>query len=158
MTRLRDRIREVTAAYRDLVVVDHTSLAEGNHRAGDGSGYAAYGWSTRLTPRAHGQPLDFCYDGLDLDLVAEVGHVGWFEWRDPADEDGVLTEAVGLCAGVLAGDIWERRTLRTSGCEVRLPDGRLLRATNLGWEPWLRPAWGTRRVLARRRLAGYRRP
>jgi hypothetical protein len=157
MTRLRDRIREVTGAYRDLVVVEHRSRAEGDHRAGDGPGYAAYGWGTRLTPRAHGQSLDFWYDGLDVDLVAAVGDVGWFEWRDLTDEDAVLTEAVGLCAGVLAGNVWEWRALRTRGCEVRLPDGRLIRATRHGWEPWLRPAWGTRRVLSRRRLVGYRR-
>jgi hypothetical protein len=111
MTRLRDRIREVTGAYRDLVVVEHGFRAEGNYRAGDGPGYAAYGWGTRLTPRAHGQSLDFWYDGLDVDLVAAVGDVGWFEWRDLTDEDAVLTEAVGLCAGVLAGDAWEWRAL-----------------------------------------------
>lgn len=156
MTRLRDRIREVAAAYRDLVLVEDSLWAEGNYRAGDGLGYASYGWGTRLKPRAHGQSIRFWYDGLDVDLVAKVGDVGWFEWRDLTDEDAVLAEAVGLCAGVLAGDIWKWRTLRTTGCEVRLPDDRLMRATRHGWEPWLRPAWGTRRVLSRRRLDGYR--
>ncbi len=158
MTELRGRIRLVAEDYEHLVAVEDSSKAEGNYRAGDGPGYAAYGWGTSLRPTVQGQQLDLWYDGLDVDLVAQVGDVGWFEWRDLTDEDGVLDEAVGLCSGVLAGDVWEWRTLRTSGCEVRLPDGRLLRATRHGWEPWVLPGWGTRRVLSRRRLAGYRRP
>jgi hypothetical protein len=158
MTRLRGRIREVTAPYQDLVVVEDRFLGEGNYRAEDGPGSATYGWGTRLTPKAHGEPIDVWYDGLDVDLVAEVGDAGWFEWRDLTDEDQVLAEAVGLCQGVLAGDVWIWRTRRTRGYEVRLPDGRLLRATSVGWTPQLWPAWGTRRVLSRRQLSGYRRP
>lgn len=158
MNRLRDRIRAAAEEYRHLVVVEDSFKAEGNYGAGNGPGYAAYGWGTSLRPTAQGQPLDFWFDGLDVDLVAQVGDVGWFEWRDLADEDRVLAEAAGLCSGVLAGDVWEWRTLRTSGCEVRIPDGRVLRATRYGLDPWLLPAWGTRRVLSRRRLSGYRVP
>ncbi len=156
MDRLRRRIRSVAEEYRDLVVVEDSFKAEGNYRSGDGPGYAAYGWGTSLRPAVQGQQLDFWFDGLDMDLVAQVGDVGWFEWRELADEEGVLAEAAGLCSGVLAGDVWEWRTLRTSGCEVRIPDGRVLRATRYGLDPWLLPAWGTRRVLSRRRLSGYR--
>ncbi len=55
-------------------------------------------------------------------LVAAVGDVGWFKWRDLTDEDAVLTQEVGLNAGVLAGDVGSgrpsRRVAVRSACQM----------------------------------------
>ena len=155
MTALRREIDALCEPYGDVVVIEHDFKAEGAYRAGDGPGYAAYGWGTSLTPVGEGQRVWIWFDGLDRDVVVDVGGIGWFEWRDLSDEDGVRADIVGLCSGVLAGQVWAWRTRRTRGCEVQTPDGRLLRATRHGIEPVFWPEWGTRRVRARQQLSGY---
>ncbi len=119
----------------------------------DSRGGAVYGWRTTVHPVTVGSSLWIWFDGFDEDLAVLIDDRHWFEWRDLRDEDAVISEAAGLCTGVVAGDLWEWETRRSRGCDVVLPDGRVLTATreNLRRMPWGHP----QEVLSRRRLPAY---
>ncbi len=149
---LRRQIAELCAG-RDDVIVEHEFRAEGVYRAGDGPGWAVYGWGTTMSPVRFGTPVSAWFDGFDQELDVSVDDRYRFEWRDLSEATDVLSEAVGLCAAVLNGDAWEWRTRRRRGLDVMTPAGRLLNGTDgrslgLRW-------WGGHRVRSRRRLPAY---
>ena len=79
-----------------------------------------------------------------------IDELHWFQWDEPEDESAVIAEAAGLCAGVLAGNLWEWETRRRHGCDVALPDGRVLTAAR---EKVVFLPWGDlQELLSRRQL------
>ncbi len=152
MSKLRQSI-DALCANRDDVVVKHYFDVEGAFGLDSKSGGAVYGWGTSLSPVGHGSPLWIWFDGFDGDLALMLRDTYWFEWRDLDDEAAIISDVVGLCAGVLTGDAWEWRTRRRRGCDVLLPDGRVLTATD-GQLRGLR--WGEdREVRSRHQLPAY---
>ena len=151
---LRRELDALTASYGELVAVSH-------HFDGDPSfdpharGWPAdHAWITLLDPTAQGQWIKIYFDGVDRDLTLTIGEVGYFEWWDHSDVKTVVDEVVGICAGVMAGDIWEWRTPSERGCEVLAPDGRRWRFTDGRQQAKF---WSRRKLqpIPRRRLDGY---
>jgi len=155
MAELRRSIDALCAGREDDVVVEHYFDAEGAFGLPSESGGATYGWGTSLTPTAQGWPLWIWFDGFDQDLALMLRETYWFEWLDLEDEQAVIQDALGLCAGVLSGDVWEWGTRRRRGVDVLTPAGRLLSVTDgrLRGLPW----GEDRELRFRRRLPAYRR-
>jgi hypothetical protein len=153
MVNLRRQVDQLCAD-RDDVRVEHRFDVSGAFGLpSDDSGGAVYGWGTTMEPTAAGTPLWIWFDGFDEDLAVMIEDKHWFEWLDISDEDAVVAEVTGLCAGVLAGQLWEWKTRGARGCDVMLPDGRTLTVTQsrLRLAPWL----NRDKVLFRRKLSAY---
>lgn len=95
----------------------------------DGSS-RCYGWGTQIRPvDALAPPLCLWLDGVDDDLVMEVGDFGWFEWRQLAGvawEDEVLR----IVAAVIEGRVIKRSRILRISCEITLEDGTVRRASS----------------------------
>jgi hypothetical protein len=145
VVRLRKGIDRLCAG-RDDVVVDH-------HVEVSGAGGSAdqLFWTTTLRPVGMGSPVWILVDDLDRDVIALIRDRHSFEWQELGDEEAVLVDIVGLCASVLAGDLWEWRGPSRTGCEVTMPGGRVMTATRgrLVPVPW------ANRARTRHRLPGY---
>jgi hypothetical protein len=151
---LRRELDALAAPYGELVAVSHHFDADPDFDPHSGGGSGDHAWITLLHPMVQGQWIKIYFDGIDRDLTLTIDEVGYFEWWDHRDVNSVVSEVAGICAGVMAGDIWQWRTPRERGCEVLAPDGRRWRVAD-GRSPrkyW--PRWGLRPV-RRRRLDGY---
>ena len=151
VTELRRALDALAAPYGELVVVSHLD-ADPDFDPAEQCPVDAE-WITSLEPTARGQRIEVRYDG-DGELFLFIGDVGFLQWGDHSDVNGVVAEATGICAGVIAGDIWEWRTAHERGCEVVGPDARRWRLTDgrprwKYWPPWA--LWPVRH----RRLVGY---
>jgi hypothetical protein len=151
---LRRELDALAAPYGEAIAVSHHFDADPDFDPQSEGWPADHAWITLLDPTVQGQWIKIYFDGIDRDLTLTIDDVGYFEWWDHSDLNSVVGEVAGICAGVMAGDIWEWRTPRERGCEVLAPDGRRWRVTD-GRRPakyW--PRWGLRPV-PRRRLDGY---
>ncbi len=148
---LRRALDALAAPYGELVVASHLD-ADPDFDPAEQCPVDAE-WITSLEPTVQGQRIEVRYD-VDGELFLSIGDVGFLEWWDHSDINSVVAEAAGICAGVMAGDIWEWRTAHERGCEVVGPDARRWRLTD-GRPPWKYwPRWGLWPV-RHRRLAGY---
>ena len=119
----------LAAPYGELVVVSHHFDADPDFDPHAEGSPADHAWITILDPTVQGQWIKVYFDGIDRDLTLTIGEVGYFEWWDHSDANSVVAEVAGICAGVMAGDIWEWRTPHERGCEMVGPDGRRWRVT-----------------------------
>ncbi|MCM3523336.1 hypothetical protein, partial [Curtobacterium sp. P97] len=127
---LRLDLEALAAPYGDLVTVTHSFGADENFNPDAEDSWVDHGWTTSLRPTVQGAPISVYFDGIDRDLVVEVGDFGWFEWFDLDDTNRVASEVTGLCAGVMSGNEWEWRKPEERGCDVLAPDGRRWHATD----------------------------
>jgi hypothetical protein len=158
---LRRELEAVCAEYGSLVAVEHSFAAAEGYDPDSAAWPADHGWTTELHPTAHGVPVQVYFDGVDEDLQVRVGEpdrsIGLFEWS--ADELSDISrtgpEVARVVGGVLAGDVWEWRTDRERGCEVRDRTGRLWRAGD-GRPPSAQVPPRREHPASQRRLPGYR--
>jgi hypothetical protein len=153
MVELRRMVDDLCADREDAVVEHSFDVSGAFGVPSKPRGGVVYGWETTVHPASIGSALWIWFDGLDEDLAVMIDELHWFEWRDREDADAVVSEAAGLCAGVLAGNLWEWETRRGKGCDVMLPDGRVLTAAHRKslYFPWSDP----QKVLHRRQLPAY---
>lgn len=155
VSELRRGLDALAAQYGDLVTVTHVFDADQQFDPDSEDSWGDHGWITLLEPTVRGASIKVYFDGIDRDLVVEVGDFGWFEWFDLDDTSRVVSDVTGLCSGVMSGDAWEWRTPKERGCDVLAPDGRRWHANDGRPPATIWPRWGLR-PLPRRKLPGYR--